>query len=154
MQILPQGYAGAANAVRFRYSLTAPDGNTWLLTASGALAPYTPYGGWQAGAPGAMSFVLGLTGTYLFTLECGDASNTVTRDTYPFTNAAFAPRAAFDLSTLVSAISGLCFDSLQRLWIWTGSSLVPLRLHYDAYLFDPDTQALYLTDAYDNVYMQ
>jgi hypothetical protein len=156
VRITPDGYAGAANTVRYRYLITIPGtplAGTWLLTPEGALAPYTPYGGWRAGTPGGISMPLTATGTYLFTLECSDATNTITSDTCPYLNAAFTPHGAFDLSALVPSIAGLCFDALQRLWVWTGNYLVPLRLHYDAYLFDPSARILYLTDAYDNLYL-
>jgi hypothetical protein len=151
VRLTPDGYAGASGAAQYRYLMTTPVGAVSILTPQGAIVPYTPYGGWRAGAPAELAIPLSATGTYLFTLECADASGAVTRDVCPYLNAAFRPLAAFDLSTVVPTIQGVVFDALDRLWLWTGNHLVPLRLRYDAFLFDPAERALYLTDPYDDV---
>ena len=157
VRLSPDGYDRAPSTVQYRYLVEIPNttgDQTWILTPAGALAPYTPYGGWRSGAPVGLSIALSAIGTYLFTLQCTDISGNLTEDVCPYMNAAMLTLAEFDLSTIVPCIQGICFDSLNRMWVWTGAFMVPLLLHYDSFLFDPDQGALYLTDLYDEVQMQ
>ena len=151
VKLAPTAYAGAASAAQYRYRIETPDNTTWLLNSLGALTPFNAYAGWRPSPPPEISIALGAAGTYLFTLETGDQSGTVTTDTCPYRHSAFAPLAQFDLSSLAPAIQGIGFDALNGMWIWTGSFLVPVLLHYDSFSFDPATRALYLTDQYDEV---
>ena len=72
-------------------------------------------------------------------------------DRVPWINHQLAPLASFDLSGIVAEIKGLSFDDRGRLWVWDGSKAIALRLEYDAYVLDPATRSIYLTDSVDGL---
>jgi hypothetical protein len=90
------------------------------------------------------------TGTYVISIECLDQNGALTYDSFPYPNLAFSP-TVFDLSALVPDLQGVAYDSLQQLWLWTGTYLVPVVPRYDSYVIDTDTRSLYLTDAFDQI---
>ena len=107
---------------------------------------------WQTGSlPKEIPFTLGAAGTYVFTLETRGPDGTVTTDSYPYANLELTgqPPAGIELPDFV--LEGIALDYRQRLWGWTGDTLLPLALHYDAFTFDADSLSLYLTDPFDQV---
>ena len=151
LMISAVAYSGWANAVSYRYLLTDPSGNTYCLDEKGGLLQYRSSSGWRLTPPTKVVIPLVQTGTYLVTLQCMDKTNAITQDYFPYVNQPFTPLAVFDLSGLVSNIQGLAFDSHQRLWVWDGSTATPLRFHYDGYVVDQSSQAIYLTDPYTEI---
>jgi hypothetical protein len=145
MRPVPYGQADQVN--QYRYLVQTPQGTTYVLTPDGTLATYQSAAGWRRGAPIPLTIPLAQTGTYVITLQCAGPGNVILSDAAPYGNFAFTPKAQFDLSSIVPAIQGLAFDERGRLWVWSGEFALPLRLHYDAYLLDASTQALYLTDS-------
>jgi len=143
--------SGAANLAQYRYLLTDPTGRTYALDSNGYLLNYSGGSGWTLGPPATFNTPLALSGSYMITMEMMDQYNTISRDYFPWLNPSFTPLATLDLSPLVPAVKGIAFDSHQRLWVWTGSYAVPIKLHYDAYLLDSPTQTIYLTDFYPQV---
>lgn len=142
----------AHQLTQFRYLLTDPLSTTYVLDPGGFLIQYKSSAGWRGGlVPPPVHIPLNLNGTYLITLEMMDQSNTITRDYMPYLNASFNPLATLDLSTVVPTVQGIAFDSHQRLWVWTGSVAVPLLIHYEAYVFDPTTRTIYLTDPHNQI---
>ena len=110
------------------------------------MATYSTTAGWRRGAPIPLTIPLAQIGTYVITLQCVGSDNIVLVDSVPYPNFALTPKAQFDLSGIVPAISGLSFDDRGRLWVWSGEFALPLAFHYDAYVLDADTQSIYLTD--------
>jgi hypothetical protein len=140
----PEAYS-AASVTQYRYKLTLPSGVQYALTPNGVLAIMTQDAGWRYGPPIPLTIPLAAPGLYVISLEC-DGANGVIEDRVIYNNLALAPLVAIDISSLVSQIRGLSFDDRNRLWVWTGTYAVPLRLHYDAYVVDQTTTAIYLTD--------
>lgn len=151
LHISADAYVGAPNLVQYRYLLTDPTNAVYALDSNGYLLQFKGNAGWRPGPPPTINVPLTLTGTYLITLEMLDQNNNITRDYFPWTNPVFTPLAALDISTLVPSIQGLAFDCHQRLWVWTGTYAVPLKLFYDGYVFDPTTSTVYLTDNYPQI---
>lgn len=150
--LTPVAYAGATNATSYRYLVQTPDGNLYALTPNGFLAEYSQTAGWRNGTPPALSIPLAEQGTYVFSIQTIDSTDgSVVQDSTPWLNPAFTPLASFDLSSLVSRIQGLSFDDRDRLWVWDGATATPLKLSYDDYVIDQDTQAIYLTDSVDGL---
>jgi hypothetical protein len=154
--LYPVPYGGASNTCNWRLLVEIPGGagplsygqdsnGVWGL---GLLDEKL----WQSGAlPKEIPFALGVAGTYVFTLETRGADGTVTTDSYPYANLALSalPQSGIPLPGFV--LVGIGFDCRHQLWGWTGDKLLPLALHYDAYLFDADSLSLYLTDPFDGV---
>jgi len=154
--LCPVPYGGASNTCNWRLLVEIPGGagplsygqdsnGVWGL---GLLDEKL----WQSGAlPKEIPFALGVAGTYVFTLETRGADGTVTTDSYPYANLALSalPQSGIPLPGFV--LVGIGFDCRHQLWGWTGDKLLPLALHYDAYLFDADSLSLYLTDPFDGV---
>jgi hypothetical protein len=142
----PVPYGQSDQVTQYRYLLQAPNGTTYALTPDGVYATLTPIAGWRRGAPLSLTLPLAQIGTYVITLQCVGNSNVALADATPYTNLALAPKAQFDLSSIVSSIEGLSFDDRGRLWVWTGTSAIALAMQHNAYTLDASTQAIYLTD--------
>lgn len=152
-------YAAAENVAQYRYlvgidtSISESIGGNAAFTNSilpdGSLGPLNF--GWRGGPPQPISFPMLNIGDYQFRLECQDSSGTLTYDVVPWHNAMFMPLASLDLSNLIDVVAGLAFDSYGTLWIWNGSFAIPVTIHYDGYVYDPDTKKIFLTDSYDSV---
>lgn len=152
-------YAGADNIAQYRYlvgidsSIGQSIGSSATFTNSilpdGSLGPLNF--GWRGGPPQPLSFPMLSIGDYQFRLECQDSSGVVTYDVVPWRNAMFIPLATLDLSDLIDVVAGLAFDSYGTLWIWNGSFAIPVMIHYDGYMYDPDAGKIFLTDNYDSV---
>jgi hypothetical protein len=156
LTLTPLATPAAKLCHKWRLVLETPESETgkmYVGAPDGSLLNFSPYAGWQNSTPEPISFPVTEDGTYVFTLETADASGTITRDTAVYANLFFRPLASFDLTRLVPSIQGIAFDSRQRLWVWDGMQLTPLRIHYDAYTLDADSnqQFVYLTDDYDRV---
>lgn len=148
--------ARASRCHKHRYVIEIPgseNGIMYVVAPDGALVDYTPAAGWRAGAPKPTSVPVTEDGTYLITLESADAESYVTREAVPYRNSFFQPIREFDLSNLVPEVRAVAFDSRQRLWVWDSDQMIPLKIHYDAYLLDRATnqQLVYLTDTYEKV---
>jgi len=142
----PIAYGSAASAGTYRFLVTTPDGTTYVLTPDGFFMEYTRNAGWRSGIPPTISIPLAAIGTYVFYLQGIGPDGVVVQDGVPWPNLAFSPLATLDMSSLVSDIQGLAFDDRGRLWVWTGEQSVAVRFQYDAYIIDPDSQAIYMTD--------
>src|ERR1035438_5752222 len=118
-----------------------------------ALAEFNP-GTWCAGAPPAeLPFMLSFgPGTYVFTLETRTVSGVVLHDSYPYADLVVTPLVSLDLD--LAHVRGVAFDARQRMWIWDGNFLHPMKFVYDGYIFDPTSRSLYLTRSYDEVTVQ
>jgi hypothetical protein len=143
----PIAYANSAQVSQYRYLLQTPAGTTYALTPDGVLATYSSTAGWRRGAPISLTIPLAQTGTYVITLQCTGSGNTILSDSFPYPNFALAPKAKFDLSSILPTIKGLSFDDRGRLWVWTGTYAIPLEITYNAYVLDASSQSIYLTDS-------
>lgn len=148
VRLQPIPYARASEVTFHRYVVEDPDGRVSILDEQGSFSAYTGTAGWRRGAPKPLVVLLAKTGTYEITLELRDQQESVTRDVFPYPNLALTPVADLELSEIVPEAKGVAFDHRQQPWIWTGSVLVPIRLHSDAYLFDGEHRTIYLTDPY------
>lgn len=149
--VSPQAYVGAASVIQYRYIVEDPNNNFYILTPAGVLQQYgNGIGGWNPGAPAATSFPLTVVGTYLITLETMGGGNSWA-DTHPFGNFALNTKAVIDLSTVVPNIQGIAFDAYDKLWVWTGQFAIPIKISYDAYVWDASTRTIYATDLYTSI---
>jgi hypothetical protein len=146
--ISPVPRAKASTTTQYRYVVEDPNGNVFVLLPTGILQTYTGSTGWTQGSPKSVSFPLTEIGTYVISLEILGAFNAKTVDVFPYSNLAINSLATINLANLVPAIQGIAFDAYDRLWIWTGDFAVPIKLSYDAYLWDPSTRTIYTTDKY------
>jgi len=146
-------YDGGTGVIQYRLTMQAPDKSLWVIFPNGDLGRYSNQGGWNAGTPGRIQVGLpsSWAGTFWFTLETVDQYGTVTKDNQPFVLPAFTALASLDVTSLVTSLAGAGYDSRDRLWLWTGSMLVPALFNYDAYVYDPTSNSVYLTDQYDQV---
>jgi hypothetical protein len=86
-------------------------------------------------------------GTYVFSIQAVGTTGSVVTDSTPWPNFGFAPKASFDLSGIVTTrIEGLAFDDNGRLWVWDGAQCTALEMHYNGFVVDQESQAIYLTD--------
>lgn len=138
-------YANSANIAQYRYVLN----NTYTILPSGALGPLNA--GWRIGAPQTVSFPLTNNGNYSFQLQMQDNNGTITYDIVPFLNAVLIPLKIIDMSTAIDKIVGMAYDSYGQLWIWNGSFAIPLDIHYDGYIYDPDNTTIYVTEPYTSL---
>lgn len=153
VSLRPIPYVGAPQLTQFRYTVEDPAGRHWILTRDGEMAQWSPTLGWLRGVPGELSLSLPETqcGTWLFALETIDQSGHLSADKAPYLHAALAPLVSFDLTGVAPQLAAAWFDSRERLWLWTGDLLIPAVFRYDSYVFDADSQSVYLTDSYDEV---
>ena len=84
-------------------------------------------------------------------MECIDQTGHRNDDRFPYLHASLSPMMALDTSRVAPTVAGVMFDSRERLWIWTGDLLIPARLRYDAYVYDTDSNSIFLTDSYEEV---
>jgi hypothetical protein len=149
--IRPLSYTRVPLGIEYRYSIKDPDGNSFILLQDGALVPFSGRAGWKLGIPSPVRLALTKTGTYVITLETLDKHGRIAVDSQPYPNLALVPLKEFDLSGVVQEIKGIGFDHLQRLWIWTGTHMLPLKVSYDGFVIDYDNRALYVTDFFEQV---
>jgi hypothetical protein len=152
--VQPLENALSRNAHKWRILVEIPGSENdtmYVVTPDGALVPPSAGAGWRTYSPEAVTLPLVEEGTYLFTLESADSSGHVTRDYAAHRNQYFRPLKSFDLSADVAEIRGVFFDSRQRPWIWTGYECVPLVFHYDAYVIDPSSRSVYVTEPFVSV---
>lgn len=135
-----------ANAI-FQYRFTVNGINSIL--PDGSLGPLSA--GWRGGAPKDISFPMLTTGDYQFRLEMQDAGGILTYDAVPYRNGIFSPLKSLDVSSLINEIRGIAFDSYNQLWLWNGSFAIPVKIHYDGYIFDADSKSIFVTDVYDSL---
>lgn len=138
----------ASQVTQYRYVVEDPHGNVFVLQPTGILSQYQGNTGWTSGIPTSVSFPLTITGTYIISLEMLGSFNAKTVDTLPYGNFSLTPLAKISLATLVPSIQGIAFDAYDQLWIWTGSFAVPVKIHYDAFVWVPETRTIYATDKY------
>jgi len=144
-------HESAAQLRQCRLRVEAPNGVSYAVTASGALSSLDGPSGWLGGPLPNLSLALPWTGTYVFTLECSDVNNLITQDVQVYLNSVLTPLATLEFNRLVPAVKGLGFDARQRVWVWTGSFLVPMRFSYDAFIYDASSRSVYTTELYDSV---
>lgn len=144
-------YARSSEIVQYRYTMTDPTNILWGILPDGSIAHITNDVAWRVGVPQQVSLPLLVPGSYSFTLECQDTSGVVTIDLVPYQNQAFAPLAVLDLSKIIDNVQGIAFDSYNRLWIWTGSFAIPIKIHYDAYVFDSFGKIIYTTESHESL---
>ena len=149
--LTPVPYANAPNAGAYRFLVTTPDKNTYVITPTGMFAEYSRTAGWRHGVPQTLTIPLAETGTFVFSLQVIGSDGSIVQDSTPWPNLAFTPLATFDLSSLVSEIEGISFDDRNRLLVWTGTETIALDLHYDGYVLDQASQSIYLTDPVDGL---
>jgi hypothetical protein len=144
-------YANSDNIFQYRYTVLPVDSLNvrFSILPDGSIGPSDS--GWRGGAPQTVSFALTDNIDYEFRLEMQDINGATTYDIRPFKNAALTPMSSIDLSVMVDSIQGLAFDSYGQLWIWNGSFALPVLLHYDAYLFDPESKTLFATEPFDSI---
>jgi hypothetical protein len=152
--IEPTAMAQASTCNQYRYVVEDPLGNVFVLSPSGILQEYTGATGWQVGYPVPADLPLTTVGTYLITLEMLGTFNAKTTDTFAYGNFNTLVRSTVNLSSLVPQIKGIAFDAYNKLWVWTGSYAVPLKISYDAYVWDADTRTIYCTDQYTQLSIQ
>lgn len=138
----------SASVTQYRYVVEDPNGIVFVLLPSGILSQYQGSTGWTHGTPNSVSFPLTTVGTYVISLETLGTFNVKTVDTFPYGNFALTPLATISLANLVPSIQGIAFDAYDRLWAWTGSFAVPIKIHYDAFIWVPETRTIYATDKY------
>lgn len=143
VQLNATPYATAPSLYQWRYTVNG----TNSILPTGALGPINK--GWRIGVPEAVSVPMLTPGDYTFRLEQQDINGNTTVDVVPWHNPQFSPLAAIDITDSVDTVIGMTFDSYGTLWIWNGTFLVPVVLHYDAYVYDANTQAIFATDNYD-----
>jgi hypothetical protein len=148
-----QAYGGAGSEASHRYVITDPEGFEYIYFRSSSLGwvqrAFDPYF-WVSGAPpSGIEFPLTKIGTYIFKLETRDAAGTVLYDAAPFLNGSLDSSAVFELN--LPDARGIGYDYAQRLWVWDGYFLQPFILRYEAYVFDPPTRSLYLTNTFDTL---
>lgn len=144
-------YAKSVNAYNYRYTVLASDSLSVLysILPDGSLGPVNA--GWRRGSPQPVSFALVNPGDYEFRLEMQDTNGATTYDVVPYRNAAFTPLKTIDMSSLVDNIVGLAFDSYGQLWAWNGSFAIPIKVHYDGYVFDADSKTIFVTEQFDSL---
>ena len=151
-------YSLSDRAGTWRYVVEVPgaaDKMLYLQDKLGvwALAEFNP-GTWCAGAPPVeLPFMLSFgPGTYVFTLETRTVLGVVLHDSYPYADLVVTPLVSLDLD--LAHVRGVAFDARQRMWIWDGNFLHPMKFVYDGCIFDPTSRSLYLTRSYDEVTVQ
>jgi hypothetical protein len=122
-----------------------------VLLPSGILQQYSGTGGWSDGYPTPVAFPLTVIGTWLISLETLGTNNVKAADTFPFGNFEAQIKTTVSLASVVPAIQGIAFDAYDKLWAWTGQFAIPLKISYDAYVWDPSTRTIYATDDYSSV---
>lgn len=144
-------YARASEILQYRYLMVELDSisSTRSILPDGSFGP--PDRGWRSGPPTSVSVPLIEIGDYIFRLEMQDKRGDTTVDVMPWKNHSFEPSVAIDISSIVATPKGIAFDSYSNLWIWTGSFALRLKVHYDGYIFDPDSQTIFTTDNYDTL---
>lgn len=138
-------YANAGNIFNHRYTINGANS----ILANGALGPITS--GWKGGPPVPISFAMLETGDYEFRLEMQDGNGNTTFDVVPYHNSSFTALKSIDVSGIIDIIKGVAFDSYGKLWIWNGRFAMPLIIHYDGYIFDPDSKTIFVTDKFESL---
>lgn len=149
--ISPVAMAQASTVTQWRYVVEDPNGNLYVLLPNGILQQYSGTGGWNDGYPTPVAFPLTVIGTWLISLETLGTYNAKTTDTFPFGNFTAQVKTTISLAAVVPSIQGIAFDSYDKLWAWTGQFAIPLKISYDAYVWDPSTRTIYATDDYSSV---
>jgi hypothetical protein len=151
VELQPIQNSRSADCYRFRYTVEFPNGAAFAVGLNGELTRLTSGAGWRSGTPKPISVALPESGSYRFTMGSSSMNGDVTEDIVVYHNPTLNSLWSADLSSLVPEIYALVFDRYQRLWIWTGESMIPLRFSYDSFVFDQDTRSVYLTNRYDQV---
>lgn len=138
-------YANSGNIVQYRYVLNS----TNTILPSGALGPINA--GWRAGAPAPVSFPMIFFTDYQFELQMQDTNGVITTDIVPFRNAILNPLKVIGMQSMIDNIAGMAYDSYGKLWLWNGFFALPLIIHNDSYVYDPDTTTLYVTEPFDSL---
>lgn len=151
VELQPIQNSRSGDCYRFRFTIEYPNGASFAVGLNGELIRLAAGAGWRSGTPKPVSIALPESGSYRFTLDSSSTNGDFAQDIVVYENPQVTHLWTADLSALVPEVYALVFDRYQRLWIWTGESMIPLRLTYDNYLFDPDTKSLYLTNSYEQV---
>lgn len=151
--VSPVAMSQASTVTQYRYVVEDPTGTVLVLLPTGVLQTYSGTGGWTQGTPSAVSFPLTISGTYVISLETLGSFNAKTVDTVPFGNFDLKSLATINLGSLVPSIKGIAFDAYDKLWIWTGDFAIPVKISYDAFLWDPATRTIYATDKYSALFI-
>jgi len=149
VNLLPVLYTGA-QILKYRWSVLDPNGTQYSITNSGAFTSFKVSFGWRSGYPTKHTFPLINTGTYTITLECQDITGAITKESVLYNNLALAPQVSLPVP-FVPQVAGICFDSFDQAWIWTGSYAIPVMFTYDSYILDIANQAIYVTKNYDSI---
>jgi hypothetical protein len=144
-------YANAGNIFNYRYTVRRSDSLSTLysILPNGALAQAGA--GWRNGIPQPVSVPLLASVDYEFRLETQDLNGQTAVDVVPYRNAVFTPLKTIDLSLLVDNVLGMAFDSYGKLWLWNGDHAMPVKIHYDGYVFDADTATVFVTEQFDSL---
>lgn len=143
--VTPVFYPNSIYGFQYRIIMEDPTGLMTVLLPNGSNAAYSQTNGWRTGTPTSVNTTLGLTGTYIFSIESQNTFGTVSIDSYQYGNYAFTPLATIDLSFISTNIKGIAFDEYQKLWIYDGVVAYPLDIVYNGYVVDPTSNILYLT---------
>lgn len=144
-------YANSANIVQYRYLLSDPSNTQYCILPDGSILAKTDDAAWRGGTPQPVTIPLLMTGSYLFTLECQDNNGVVTSDSVPFQSQAFTPLVVVDISAIFDNIAGIAFDSYGKLWVWTGSFAIPVKIVYNGYVVDASNKVIYVTEPFDTL---
>lgn len=135
----------------FRFILEDPNGGVVCVDAKGNFITYSGGSGWSSGAPRNVTIPLQVEGTYVVTLESIDMAGLLTADRFPYPNLNVNVVSTLDLTTILPEAKGIARDSLEQLWIWTGTYAIPVQLHFDAYIYDSNSRTVFLTDPFEQV---
>jgi hypothetical protein len=149
--IRPVPYANPGQGVNYRYSVQDPEGEHFVLLPEGALVAYSGSIGWTQDIPKPIRLATIKDGTYVVTLETIDQHGRILGVSALQLSPAMSPAAVFDLSSIAPEIKGLAFDYLQRLWIWTGDHLIPIKPSYNGFVIDFDNRTVYVTEFFEQV---
>ena len=148
VKIEPLGNARSGFCHRFRYTMETPGGSKFVISPEGKLIGFTAAAGWRTGSPKPVTVSVSEPGSYRFTLDSVSTEGDLFQDFAVYANLAVEPLWTSDLYSMLPAVEALVFDRYQKLWVWTGALMIPLKITYDNFVFDPGTRSVYLTNQY------
>jgi hypothetical protein len=148
--------------IRHKVHVEYPDGTKYLIV-DGAMTPYTTDGGWKYASPrdrrirATDTFTLTTAGEYVYTIEAQFDDKTREVDQRIILVDTKKAEATYDIASidpLLSSIpiTGIDFDSNNRLWLFDGvNGYYYICPHIDAALIDYTAKVLYFVEPYDQV---
>lgn len=152
--LLPKAYGNSSNMVKWRYISEDPEGSLLIINPNGTTSSYTGSSGWQDNLvfPKPVRFVVDISGTYTFTLECMGQDGVISEASFPYPNLIVPDTCVINMSEITNRpIQSVFYDWCKRLWIWDGQNLIPIKPVYDYYTLDPVERNLYFTRNYSGV---